>query len=123
MIIRILSYVFALGLLSGCMTVAKTTGSVAALPFKATYHTGKMVGKGVIGTGKAVYYVGSVPVKITDRAMDSTVQVLTITTKTVDAAGKIVSLSRDIQAYQLNSELANLKRASNIIEVIVDASV
>ena len=123
MVIRILSCLFALTCLSGCMTVAKTTGSVAALPFKATYHTGKMVGKGVIGTGKAVYYVGSVPVKITDKAMDSSIKVLTITTKTVDAAGKIVSLSRDIQAYQLNAELANIKRASNIIEVVIDASV
>ena len=123
MITRIVTLGLAITMLGGCMTVAKTTGSVAALPFKATYNTGKLVGKGVIGTGKAVYYVGSVPVKITDAAMDSSVKMLTITTKTLDAAGKVVSISRDIQAYQLNAELANIKRASNILGVSVDVSV
>jgi hypothetical protein len=110
-------------LMSGCMTVAKTTGSVAALPFKATYHTGKAVGKGVIGTGKAVYYVGSVPVKITDKALDTSIKVLTVTTKMVDLSGKVVTVSRQIQASQLEAELSGLSRATNVLSVVVDAYV
>jgi len=47
--------------LSGCQ-VAKTTGKVAALPFKAVYKTGEFAGKTVYKTGelagKSVYYTG-----------------------------------------------------------------
>jgi len=47
--------------LSGCQ-VAKATGKVAALPFKAVYKTGELAGKGVYETGKfagkSVYYTG-----------------------------------------------------------------
>ncbi|WP_377886268.1 hypothetical protein [Algimonas porphyrae] len=118
--------------LTGCMTVAKTTGSVAALPFKAAYHTTKGVGKVAVGTtkfagksayatGKGVYYVGAVPVKITDAALDTTVKVLTITTKAVDLSGKVVKVSRQIQAAELDKELSKLRHARNIISVTVDA--
>jgi len=118
--------------LTGCMTVAKTTGKAVALPFKATYHTGKTVGKGVVGTtkmvgkgafatGKGVYYVGSVPVKITDQALDTTTQVLTVTTQLVDLSGSVVTVSRQISAAKLDDELFNLKRASNVVSVIIDA--
>ena len=118
--------------LSSCMTVAKTTGKAAALPFKAAYHTGRLTGKGVVGTtnfvekstfatGKGVYYVGSVPVKITDQALDSSIKVLTVTTQVVDLTGKVVTVSRNIQAAQLDNELMNIRHASNIISVTVDA--
>lgn len=114
--------------LGGCMTVAKTTGKAAALPFKATYHTGKaavgatkMVGKTAFATGKGVYYVGSVPVKITDKALDTTTKVLTITTKMVDLSGKVIKVSRQIQAAQLDAELGHIRRMNNIISVVVDA--
>ncbi|MGB6231826.1 MAG: hypothetical protein WBF53_17055 [Litorimonas sp.] len=118
--------------LSGCMTVAKTTGKAAALPFKATYHTGKMAGKGVLGTaklagrsavatGKGVYYVGTVPVKITDSALDTSAKVLTVTTQAVDLTGKVVTTSRDINAARLDLELDNIRRAKNIVSVVIDA--
>lgn len=118
--------------LCGCMTVAKTTGGAAALPFKATYFTGKTVGKGVVGTtkmvgkgayatGKGVYYVGSVPVKITDQALDTSTKVLVMTTQAVDLSGKVFVVSRKIQASQLDSELMKFQRATNVISVMVDA--
>jgi len=118
--------------LTGCMTVAKTTGKAVALPFKATYHTGRLTGKGVVGTtkfvgkstiatGKGVYYVGSVPVKITDKALDSSIKVLTVTTQVVDLTGKVVTVSRNIQAAQLDNELMNIRRAGNVLGVTVDA--
>ena len=62
---NVITVSFAASLLSGC-AVAKTTGKVAALPFKATYETTKFVGKSaykttefagksVVATGKGVY--------------------------------------------------------------------
>jgi len=118
-------------LLGGCV-VAKTTGKVAAFPFKAAYKTteiagktvygtGKFVGKSAFAAGKGVYYVGSVPVKITDKALDTTTKVLTITTQAVDLSGKVITTSRRIQAYELETELLALKSATNIIGVMVDA--
>jgi len=118
--------------LSGCMSVVKTTGKAATLPFRATYFTGKTVGQGVVGTtklvgqgafatGKGVYYVGSVPVKITDKALDTTTKVLTITTQMVDLSGKVITVSRQVQAARLDQELMSLRSASNVLSVVVDA--
>lgn len=140
--------------LSACQ-VAKTTGQVAALPFKAVYKTGEMAGKGVVGTtklagksvyytgkytgkgiyetgkfagksvsaiGKGVYYIGTVPVTITDKALDTTAKVLTITTQAADTSGKVLEVTRRIQATELDAELAAIKGASNILKVFVDAN-
>lgn len=136
--------------LSGC-GVAKTTGKVAAAPFKATYavgkgvvntgeavggaaiDTGEFVGKGVYGTGKfvgegvytvgkGVYYVGSVPVTITDAALSTTERVLRITTTMVDLTGKTVTVAKDVQAIHLNNELAKFKTAKNVLSVLVDVA-
>lgn len=139
--------------LSGCQ-VAKTTGKVAALPFKgvykttefagktvyktgelagkSVYYTGKYTGKGIyetgkfagktaVGVGKSVYYMGTVPVKITDKALDTTARVLTVTTQALDVSGKVVTTARTIQATELEAELAALKGAKNILNVVVDA--
>ena len=138
---------------SGCQ-IAKTTGKVAALPFKGAYKTtefagktvyktgelagksvyytgkyagkgvygtGKMVGKAVIGTGKGIYYIGTVPVKITDKALDTTAKVLTITTQSLDVGGRVITTARTIQSAELEAELAAIKGATNILNVIVDA--
>ncbi len=134
--------VLAACFLSGCI-VAKTTGKVAALPFKAAYKTTELTGKGVVGTGKiagktvygtgkltgqslfavgkGVYYAGSVPVKITDKALDTTTKVLTVTTQAVDLGGKVVTTSRQIQASELETELMAIRSASNILGVMIDA--
>lgn len=159
----IISAVSMLGL-SGC-AVVKTTGKVAALPFKGVYKTGELVGKGVVGTGKfagksvyktgelagksvyytgkytgkgiyetgkfagksvatvgkGVYYMGTVPVKITDKALDTTAKVLTLTTQAADATGKVLEVKRTIQATELNAELAALKGVTGLLGVVVDA--
>jgi len=139
--------------LSGCQ-IAKTTGKVAALPFKAVYktgeftgktvyktgelagksvyytgkyagkgvyETGKFAGKSVVGVGKGVYYIGTVPVKITDKALDTSAKVLTVTTQALDVGGKVVTTARTIQSAELEAELAAVKGATNILSVIVDA--
>ena len=139
--------------LSGCQ-VAKTTGKVAALPFKGVYKTtefagktvyktgelagksvyytgkyagkgvigtGKMAGKAVIGTGKGIYYIGTVPVKITDKALDTTAKVLTVTTQALDVSGKVITTARTIQSTELEAELAAIKGVSNVLSVVVDA--
>lgn len=129
----------AAAMLSGC----STAGKVAAAPFKGAYHgtkavgkgtynttkfagkavygTGKFMGKSVVATGKGVYYVGMVPVKITDKALDMTSKVLTVTTQAVDLTGKVVTTTRQIQAVQLDAELSALRTAKNVISVTVDA--
>ncbi len=135
----ILATLLLAGGLSGC-GVAKTTAKVATLPVKATvktgevagksvyytgkgaYHTGKFAGNAAYQTGKGVYYVGSVPVKITDKALDTTSKVLTVTTQAVDLTGKVVVYTKQIQAANLDAELANIKRMKNIISVLVDAA-
>ncbi len=132
----------AVSLLGGCV-VAKTTGKVAALPFKGAYKTtelagkavygtgrlagqtvygtGKFVGKSAYATGKGIYYMGSVPVKITDKALDTTNKVLSVTTQAVDLSGKVITTTRRIQSYELESELLALRGATNVLSVFVDA--
>ena len=120
-------------MLSGCMTVAKGTAKAVTLPVKGAYHGTKMVGKGVYGTtkfagksvyntGKAVYYVGRVPVVITDKALDTTSKVLVVTTQAVDLTGKVVVTSHKISSVKLDSELDKIRAAKNIISVMVDVA-
>jgi len=88
---------------------------------KSIYHTGKFAGETAIAAGKGVYYVGMVPVKITDKALDTSARVLSVTTQALDLTGKVVTVTRDIQAIQLDAELQALKGMKNIIGVFVDA--
>lgn len=121
---------FASAGLSSC-SVAKATGKVATLPFKGAfkttelagkgvYETGKFAGKTVYGTGKGMYYVGRVPVQITDQALDTTTKVLTVTTQVVDLSGKVIVVQRRIQSSELDSELAAIRTASNVLSVFID---
>lgn len=87
---------------------------------KSVYHTGKFAGKSAIAAGKGVYYVGTVPVKITNSALDTSARILTVTTQAVDLTGKVVTVSRDIQAMELDAELKALKGVKNILGVFVD---
>lgn len=80
-----------------------------------------MVGKGAYATGKGVYYVGSVPVKITDQAMDTSTKILVMTTQVVDLSGKVFTVSSKFHASQLDSELMKFKRATNVLSVVIDA--
>lgn len=106
---------------------------VVTVPVKGTYQTTKFVGKTAVGgtkavgkglwaTGKGVYYIGSVPVKVTDAALDTTAKVLTITTQAVSLSGEVVTVSRNINAARLESELAGIKTAKNILSVFVDVA-
>ena len=106
---------------------------VVTVPAKGVYHTTKFVGKTAVGgtklvgkslwaTGKGVYYVGTVPVKITNAALDTTAKVLTITTQAVDLTGSVVTVSRNVAASRLDAELAGLKTAKNILSVVVDVA-
>ena len=87
---------------------------------KTVYGTGKLAGKSVWATGKGVYYIGTVPVKITDKALDTSAKVLSLTTQSLDAAGKVVTLTREIQATQLDAELGAIKGAKGVLSVVVD---
>lgn len=106
---------------------------VVTVPVKGAYNTTKfvgktavggtkMVGKGLWATGKGVYYIGSVPVKVTNAALDTTAKVLTITTQAVSLTGEVVTVSRNINAARLETELAGLKTAKNILSVVVDVA-
>ena len=65
--------------------------------------------------------MGTVPVKITDKALDTTAKVLTVTTQAADASGKVLEVTRKIQATELEAELAALKGATNLLGIFVDA--
>lgn len=110
-------------------TAIGTTKAVGGAAVGTTKFAGKtvvggtkMVGKGVWATGKGVYYIGTVPVKVTDAALDTTARVLSITTQAVDLSGKVVSVTRNINAARLETELAGLKSAKNILSVFVDVA-
>jgi hypothetical protein len=45
--------------------------------------------------------------------------VLRVTTQMVDLSGKVVKVSRDIQAFQLENELARYRGAKNIMDIAV----
>lgn len=92
---------------------------VVTAPAKAIWNTGKFAGKTVIMTGKGVYQVGKLTVRAADGVLDGTERVLRLTILTSDAAGSIVRSTREINAAALESELAVLERAGNVIEVIV----
>lgn len=104
----------------------KFVGKAAVGTTKAVGKTAiggtKMVGKGLWATGKGIYYVGSVPVKITDAALDTTARMLSITTQVVDLTGKVVSVTRVVNAARLDAELAGLKSATNVLSVMVDVA-
>ena len=141
MTIKLTSAALLAVLLSGC-AVAKTTGKVAALPFKAVYktgeyatkgvyHTGKAVGTGVYHTGmfagKGVYYTGKgavevikVPIKVTNAALDTSAKVLTVTTQVVDLSGKVVSVSRTLQRSEVDTYVSQAKGAANVVGILID---
>jgi len=102
--------------------VGKTAIGTTKFVGKTAIDGTKMVGKGLWATGKGVYYVGTVPVKVTNAALDTTAKVLTVTTQAVDAAGSVVTVSKDIAALRLDAELAGIKTAKNILSVVVDVA-
>ncbi len=136
-----ISIVCASSLLGGC-AVAKVTGKAAALPFKAVYKTGEyatkgvyytgkgagtvvyktgmFAGKGAYYTGKGAYKVATVPVKVTNAALDTSAKVLTVTTQVVDLSGKVVSVSRTMQRSEVDAYVNQAQGAANIVSVLVD---
>lgn len=135
------SLICTTSILSGC-AVAKTTGKVAALPFKAVYKTGEYTGKGVYYTGKGAgtvvyktgmfagkgaYYTGKgaytvakVPVNVTNSALDTSAKVLTVTTQVVDLSGKVVTVSRTMQRSEVDGYVSQAQGAANVVSVLVD---
>ena len=136
-----LALIFGSGLLGGC-AVAKTTGKVAAMPFKAVYKTGEYAAKGVYYTGKGagtvvyktgmfagkgVYYTGKagvavakVPVHVTNAALDTSAKVLTVTTQVVDLSGKVVTVSRTMQRSEVDGYISQARGAANVVGIMVD---
>ena len=141
--LKIVGAVCALSLLSAC-GVAKTTGKVAALPFKGAYKTTELAGKGVYYTGKGtgqavlktgelagkgVYYTGKgayktakVPVTVMNGALDTSAKVLTVSTQVVDLSGKVVTVSRDLQRHEVDAYVGQAQGAANVLRVVIDAA-
>ena len=106
----------------GAVDAGELAGKGVYYTGKGAYETGKFAGEAAYATGKAVYYVGSVPVEITERALDTTTKVLNVTTQAVDLTGKVAVYTKQIQAVQLEHELERIKTMRNIIRVFVDAA-
>lgn len=133
-------YLAAAFALSGC-AVTNAAGHVVTAPLKLTAKTtefagkgvygttklagktvvgtGKLAGRAALGTGKGLYYIGSTPVHIANGALDTSAKVLRVTTQVVDMTGKVVKVSRDIQAFQLENELARYRGALNVMDIAV----
>ena len=132
------------------LSACSTTGKIVTAPFKvaakttefagkSVYHTGRIAakgtyetgafagksayytGKGALAVGEQVYYLGRVPVQITAKALETTTQVLIVTSHVVNLAGNVVMVTKQIQAVQLDAELAAIKGAANVVRVFIDA--
>lgn len=120
-LMKLIAAACAVSLLGGC-AVVKTTGKVAALPFKAVYKTGELTGKGLYYTGKGVYNVAKVPVTITNAALDTSIKVLTVTTQAVDLTGKVVTVSRTMQRGEVDAYVARARGATNVLGLVIDVA-
>ncbi len=128
---------FFIVLLGGC-TAAKVAGKVVAAPVKVAWKGGKMAGKGIWYTGKGTYYVtkyggqglilvGSVPVQITQAALETTSDVLAVTAQAIDVTGALITITLTVSSSELQRELENLEltlrafhAARDIVAVTVD---
>jgi len=97
----------------------KTVAGTGVVAGKTVIGTGKLAGRAAVGTGKGLYYIGSTPVHIANGALDTSNKILRVTTQMVDLSGKVVKVSRDIQAFQLESELAKYRGAKNVMDIAV----
>lgn len=100
---------------------------------KGVYYTGKFAGTSVINlveasgvglqkVGHGMYYLGSVPLKVTDAVLTTAETALDVTVLVVDAAGQVVELRKRIDALALSAELEALKQVPNLIEIALGSS-
>lgn len=111
----------------GVYYAGKGTYDVGAFGAKGVYYTGKGVvatleatGNGIEKVGHGVYYIGMVPLKVTNQALNTVEDVLTITVRVVDTAGRVADLTKKIQTIQLDAELAAIRAVPNVLEVLLD---
>lgn len=98
-------------LLSSCI-VTSTAGLL--------YNGAKLAGKTVYYTGKGVYQVGKLTVRVADGVLDGTERMLRLTILTADATGSVARSTREIHSTALAAELATLERTEGVIEVLVE---
>lgn len=96
------------------------SGCIITAPAKVLYNGAKLAGKTVYYTGKGIYTVGKMTVRLADGALDGTERVLRLTILTSDATGSIVRTSREISAAALDAELAAIEKTGKATEVIVE---
>ena len=101
--------------LSGCLAATAVSMTASGL-----YNGAKLAGKTVYYTGKSIYTVGKLTVRVADGALDGTERMLRLTILTADATGAVVRTTREINAAALESELAAIEAAGKASEVIVE---
>lgn len=122
----------AVGTYQSGKLVTKGAYEVGELGAKGVYYTGKYAGKGVLGTldvagnglvktGRGLYYMGTVPLKVTESALTTASGALNITVRVLDAAGQVVELKKNIEMMALSSELELLKQVPNLLDVLLDS--
>ncbi len=84
-------------------------------------ETMELTGRGVRKVANGVYYIGSIPLRVTERALNVADRVLTITVRITDLAGRVVELAKDVTALQLEAELAFLQGVPEVLDVLLDA--
>ncbi len=122
----------AVGTYQSGKLMTKGAYEVGELGAKGVYYTGKYTGKGVLGTlemtgnglvksGHGLYYMGTVPLKVTESALSTASGALTITVRVLDAAGRVVELKKNIEMMALSSEIQLLKSVPNLVDVLLDS--
>ena len=96
------------------------SGCLITTPVSILYNGAKLAGKTVYYTGKGIYTVGKMTVRLADGTLDGTERVLRLTILTADATGAVARSTREINAAALEAELAAIEKTGKATEVIVE---
>lgn len=101
-----------------CLALA-LAACIVTTPARGLYHGAKFAGKTAYHTGRGVWQVGRLTVRVADGVLDGTQEVLMLTVRTVQAGGEVASFSYEIAAISLDEELSSLERNEAVLEVVI----
>lgn len=115
MMLRALLSSAAALLLSACVVTA---------PAKTAAKAGGLAAKGTVAattlTAETAWTAGELSVRVADGALDGTERALRLTILTADATGALARSTREVSATALEAELAALRRADAVVDVLVE---
>jgi hypothetical protein len=98
--------------------IAYNTGKCTAA---AILNTMEMAGNGVRQVARGLYYLGAIPLRMTERLLYAANDVIDITVRVLDTAGRVIELTKRVQALALESELAFLRDVPDLVDILLDS--